>query len=118
MELNRKLKVSGRIFDYGIERGYLKLGIIQKDENGNIIREEKGGWVSDPERGRLFVAALAIKDGGFNITGAGWTEKDAVKNLRKDIQAYLRIHPEVLAQNFSDADPEEGGSLSPAGYVG
>jgi hypothetical protein len=58
------------------ERGYCKLHLIQKNEAGEIIRDEPGGWVADAKRGRIWMAVCACGEAAL-----GHSERDAEENI-------------------------------------
>lgn len=79
-----------------MEKGYLRLGLIVRDASDNIVREEKGGWVRDKDKGLMYVAFVCFAGSdvlvftgamaGNHVTGAGWSPAEALKNLRKEVR--------------------------------
>jgi len=47
-----------------IQKGYIKAGFTRKDDQGNIIEREEGGWINDINGSLL---AVGIEDEQFEI---------------------------------------------------
>jgi hypothetical protein len=56
-------------------KGYLKLDVIKHDSEGHDTHE-KGGWIDDPEHGRLTAAVCSCGN-----TAVGWSVAEATANL-------------------------------------
>lgn len=84
------MKYRGQSCEVYFERGYLKLGLRIKEDDGSE-RVEEGGWRRDSERGHLWLAFL-VSDGkdqkgedGLSIVGLGWDPAEALKKLKAEV---------------------------------
>ena len=93
---SKQVRYKGQMYPIQIVRGYIKFRMVcGTHKDGNPVEgcstckmqaeNEAGpvGFIQD-ENGLLYMAAIEAKEDGFNVAGAGWDAKTAIRNLRKE----------------------------------